>query len=295
MKQRTCSVNGILMECMNGILMEYRGNAFLTLHDLQQIFEPLQEFIGLNLVQKKKEGKGARERREQRRRETDGREKKGESKEDKIFMKEPSTNWDKEGLWIVNNSYSKRHSDLGVHDNLSRTERKAKRGEERWIEEQERSFTNIVITMEKSFYPTYCGLCGKLQGKVIHQCTHRDEVVMLDSRNNMTIRAANIQTLYWGEGTAYQSKSKFDMIVTMSDMKEIEDKEKRIEDMDMARKAKQFHEKQFHGKENQTVPSSAKVLGNADGSVGMGPMGAKVQVPMTMGTMGTRRTLDSFE
>ena len=83
---------------MNGILMEYRCNAFLTLHDLQQIFKPLQEFIGLNLVQKKKEGKGARERREQRRRETDGREKKEESKEDKIFVKEPSTNWDKEGL-----------------------------------------------------------------------------------------------------------------------------------------------------------------------------------------------------
>ena len=86
------TVNGILMECMNEILSS-RGNAF-TLHDLQQIFRPLQEFLE---HKKKKEGKGARERREQRRRETDGREKKEESKEDKIFVKEPSTNWDKEG------------------------------------------------------------------------------------------------------------------------------------------------------------------------------------------------------
>ena len=106
----------ILMECMNEILSS-RGNAF-TLHDLQQIFKPLQEFIGLNLVQKKKEGKGARERREQRRRETDGREKKEESKEDKLFVKEPSTNWDKEGLWIQVHGYSKRLSDLGVYDDV---------------------------------------------------------------------------------------------------------------------------------------------------------------------------------
>ena len=104
-------------------------------NDLTQIFDPLKEFIGLmerRLVQKRnKGGRASREKRELRREKAWREENFNIKKEDKIVVKEPSKNWDKEGLWTVNKKYSMRLSDLGLHDDLSRKSRKEKRARER--------------------------------------------------------------------------------------------------------------------------------------------------------------------
>ena len=154
MKQRTCSVDGLLMNVKQEISI--RCNAFLTLQELTSIFQPLKDFIGLIQKKKKQEGKGARERREKKRRAWREEDSQEEGK-DKVQPK-----LHEENLFTEEQIYSRRISDIGTFDNLNRMERKEKRGEERWREEKERSFTKTIVTMEKSFYPTYCGLCRTL-------------------------------------------------------------------------------------------------------------------------------------
>ena len=102
-----------------------------------------------------------------------------------IFVKEPSTNWDKEGLWIQVYGYSKRLSDLGVYDDLSRTERKAKRNRERKDEEEEKEDHQIIQNIQNSNTQyTVCGYCGKCYLSVIHFCKLANEFVLIDQRRS---------------------------------------------------------------------------------------------------------------
>ena len=82
-------------------------------------------------VKGNKGGIMSRSRREQRRSEP-WREKEEETfKEDRKTFKDDrkmtdkdntKTDWNKEGLWTVNTSYSRREHDVGIEDNLSRKE-----------------------------------------------------------------------------------------------------------------------------------------------------------------------------
>ena len=194
-------------------------------NDLTQIFNPLKEFIGLmerRLVQKKKRGgQGSRKEREKRRekawREESFQEDRNMTETDSKEKLQPKL--PEEHLFTEEQKYSRRLSDIGTFDNLNRQERKEKRREERRREEKEMSFTKSIVTMEKSFYPTFCGLCLTLQCAVIHKCGHRDGVVIIDSRNNMLVRAKNIQEMIWDRGDHYHYRNRFEMTVGMQDMR----------------------------------------------------------------------------
>ena len=163
-------------------------------------------------------------------------------KEDRKMTEKDSNknDWNKEGLWTVNKSYSMRLSDLGLHDDLSRKSRKEKRAREREEEDQESEWYEIIQHIQDSNRYTCCGCCGKCSSQVLHYCTEMEEFILIDQRKYEFWRAKEIKDIL--KSAHSLCKNKLDMINSMKEDTKMREREKRIENMQVKAKQEQREE-----------------------------------------------------
>ena len=104
-------------------------------------------------------------------------------KEDKKVEKDSNNNkrnWDIEGLWTLNKKYSRRESDQGLWDDLTRKSRKEMRNREKEEEDQEDEWYEIIQQIQDSNRYTCCGFCRKSISQVLHYCHTMEEFVLIN-------------------------------------------------------------------------------------------------------------------
>ena len=121
--------------------------------------------------------------------------------------------WNKEGHWTVNKSYSMRLSDLGIHDDLSRKSRKEKRAKEKEEEDEENACIEIIQHIQDHNRYTCCGFCGKCSTQVLHKCGTMGDFVLIDQRKNAFWSAKEIKNILKSKHTLF--KNNLDMMKSM--------------------------------------------------------------------------------